>query len=278
MENIDLVVSDDGSADSTLEKLEEHQASWQKGKVTILRGPCQGFAENYRHLIRSVDERYDLFAFSDQDDLWLFDKLSTAANWLSGLGNDIPGLHCSRTEIINEDCRTVGMSPLFDKPPGFRNAIVQSIAGGNTMVLNRAAFKILAESCRRTGFVSHDWWAYLLVSGAGGQVRYTAQPGVRYRQHGENLVGANSSWRARMHRLLMMAGGRFARWNARNIAALRACEDLLSADALSVLDEFEEIRSGPLLKRLLLLQRSGIHRQTFVGQLSLYAACFLRRT
>ena len=85
------------------------------------------------------------------------------------------------------------MSPLFRRPPSFRNALVQSLAGGNTMVLNRPARDLVALASRRARFVSHDWWAYLLVTGAGGAVHYSAKPLVRYRQHAHNLVGANTS-------------------------------------------------------------------------------------
>ena len=39
--------------------------------------------------------------------------------------------------------------------------------------------------------IAHDWWIYLLVSGAGGTVIYDPEPTVRYRQHGGNLIGGN---------------------------------------------------------------------------------------
>ena len=105
----------------------------------------------------------------------------------------LPLLFCSRTLTITESGTPVGMSPLFRRTPSFRNALVQSLAGGNTMVLNRAARDIVALASRRARFVSHDWWAYLLVTGAGGVVHYSAKPLVRYRQHAQNLVGANTS-------------------------------------------------------------------------------------
>ena len=39
--------------------------------------------------------------------------------------------------------------------------------------------------------VAHDWWAYQLVSGAGGTVIYDPEPFVAYRQHAGNLIGGN---------------------------------------------------------------------------------------
>lgn len=275
--DIRLLVSDDGSTDGTRVFLDGLADRWPKGPVAVIDGPRDGFAENYRHLILNSPEDGDLYAFSDQDDLWMPDKLSIAADWFGRIDNTVPGLFCSRTQIVDEQNRVIGLSPLFDTAPSFKNAIVQSIAGGNTMVLNRAARDLLVESCRRTGFVSHDWWSYLLVTGAGGKVCYWAEPQVRYRQHDGNLVGANASWKARMARLVLMAGGRFARWNEVNLKGLLACRDLLTDEARAIVTEFEALRRETMLVRMKRLARSGIHRQTTLGQLSLFAACAMNK-
>src|SRR5690606_17695974 len=121
--------------------------------------------------------------------------------------SDGPALYCTRTRTVSEEGSTVGLSPLFAKPPGFRNALVQSIAGANTMVMNRSAWRLVREASRRTSFISHDWWCYLIVAGAGGVVRYSPVARIGYRQHAKNLVGENNSWRARMSRLSHLMKG-----------------------------------------------------------------------
>ena len=276
-DKIDLLISDDGSSDGTLGYLADLKQRWRKGKVRLLSGPGEGFAENYRHLILNSPAGQGIYAFADQDDEWMPEKLTEAAAWLQSQEPGIPALYCARTQTVDEGGRLSGMSPLFTRPPSFRNAIVQSIAGANTMVFNQAARDLLAESCKRTHFVSHDWWAYLLVSGAGGRVFYSPVPRVHYRQHSSNLVGANTSWRARMARLVLMAGGRFAKWNDMNLKALASCSDLLCDDARDVVLEFRRIRDGRFLDRLSRLRSSGIHRQTALGQMSLYVACMLAK-
>lgn len=275
--SVDMLVSDDGSTDATMETLSKYSSQWTKGRFKIIEGPCRGYSENYRHLILNSEPGHRAYAFSDQDDLWDEGKLEIAHKWLDAQPAGVPALHCGRTRIVDDSGNVIGMSPLFPRTPGFRNALVQSIAGGNTMVMNAQARDILFEACRRTGFVSHDWWAYKIVSGAGGIVRYEREPSVSYRQHDGNIIGSNSTWRARMVRLFLMASGRFVSWNNQDIAALRECGNLLSADAASLLDDFERIRKESLPKRLLLLARSGIHRQTLPGQFSLFLACLLGR-
>ena len=275
--DIDLWISDDGSTDGSLGVLGEIGAEWRKGAFTILRGPGQGFAENFRSLMVNEDIAADYYAFCDQDDVWAPDKLEAAIAWLSRQPADRPALYGGRTRTVDIEGRPVGLSPLFAEPPSFRNAIVQSIAGGNTMVMNRAARDLMAEASRRSGFVSHDWWCYMMVTGAGGNFLYSPEPRVDYRQHVGNLVGSNDGLRARLGRSGFLLSGGFARWTDRNLAGLQACRDLLTDDARDVLDRFAALRTMWLPRRLIELHRSGIHRQTWKGQASLYLASAINR-
>jgi glycosyltransferase involved in cell wall biosynthesis len=270
--SIDIRASDDGSTDGTMAILSDWRGRWNKGGFTISQGPRDGFAENFRALICDEATQGDFFACCDQDDLWEADKLETALAWMRTQDGSAPLLFCSRTQTVTESGTAIGMSPLFARKPSFRNALVQSLAGGNTMVLNRAARDLLAQASRRVRFVSHDWWAYQLVTGAGGVVHYCPEPLVRYRQHAENLVGANTSWPARLARLRLLAGGQFAQWNEVNLAALDKNRALLTPDAIEAMELFARARKGNPVTALASLRKSGVHRQTLKGTLALWAS------
>ena len=274
---IDLWISDDGSTDGTIAIIEAWKARWPKGQVTLVEGPRQGFAANFRSMI--VDRRIDAdcYAFCDQDDVWEPDRLESAIGWMQAHDAKTPLMFCSRTATMTETGSLVGHSPLFARPPSFRNALVQSIAGGNTILLNAAARDLLARASVRSGFVSHDWWAYLIVTASGGIVRYDPRPLVRYRQHAANLVGANVSWRARLSRLGRLFKGDFADWTDLNLEGLAVNRDLLTPDAAACVDLFANGRRGSLFQRLGALRKSGVYRQTFPGTLGLYLAFVLGR-
>lgn len=274
---IDVWASDDGSKDRSMAILEQAAKDWKKGSFRIVEGPRRGFAANFSSLVTNTDSDADYFAFCDQDDLWDENKLAEALDWLAVQDETRPALYCSRTRTITVDGRDVGFSPLFPKTPSFRNALVQSIAGANTMVMNRAAWDVLQEASRRTRFVSHDWWCYLMVTGVGGTVHYSPVARIGYRQHPTNVVGENNSWRARISRLGYLMEGRFVRWNDINLAALAACEDMLTPDALEVIRLFKKARKASLFSRFATLLRSGLYRQTAYGQIGLYVACLLRK-
>lgn len=272
-----IYASDDGSSDSTLDILENYRQRLGSERLVILPGPQQGFAKNFMSLLRRDSIRAPYFAFCDQDDLWHPERLEVGLRQLRALPPNIPALSCSRTQLIDEHDRPIGLSPLFKKPPCFENALVQSIAGGNTMLFNQATRLLLSQTPPDTHIVSHDWWTYILVTGCGGHVFYTSTPTISYRQHGKNIVGANSSPRDRLIRVGKMFKGTFRAWTDDNLRALSFFKSQLSPPNQATLGLFEQGRQASLIRRLKLIHRSAVHRQTLPGTIGLIAAAVLHR-
>lgn len=275
--NWEVWASDDGSEDDTHAILESYKAEWGDEKLSIHFGPAEGFVANFLSLVCKATIQANFYAYSDQDDIWKADKLQRAVDCLKAVPVNVPAIYCSRTRLVDANNNDIGVSPLFTKPPTFTNALIQNIGGGNTMVFNDAARKLLCEVGEDINVVAHDWWAYLLVSGCGGQVYYDAQPSVRYRQHESNLVGSNSTWPARLARIRMLFQGRFRVWNNNNIEALREIEEKLTSENKRILDRFALARQKWLLPRLIGLKRSGIYRQTFLGSMGFVVAAIFNK-
>lgn len=260
--HLNIVASDDGSTDRTLDILKQYL-------LEIHQGPRQGVAANFLSLIDKVDEKSDYYAFADQDDVWLQDKLQRAIELFETVDQTQPVLYCGRTLLVDDHLNPIGHSPLFQKPTGFLNALVQNIGGGNTMVFNKAALKLLRRTENKHLVVAHDWWTYLLISGGGGQVFYDTNPFIYYRQHGKNVVGSNNSWLARLHRIRMLFKGRLKSWITQNTMNLREVSDLLTIEHRQALEAFEKARRSWLIPRYLKIRQLGIYRQTYFGQLGL---------
>jgi glycosyltransferase involved in cell wall biosynthesis len=273
-----VYASDDGSSDGTIEVLEQYRRAWEPGRLSIVAGPRRGFALNFLSLTCRPDIDADYFAYADQDDVWEPEKLARAVARLQRVDASTPSLYGSRTRLIDRDGRVVGQSPLFVRPPGFANALAHNIAGGNTMVFNRAARALIRRSVDAgCAPVTYDWWAYLLVSGAGGVVMYDPEPMVRYRQHGRNLVGARTRPRDRLHNIREMLRGRVTGWSDVNLAALERVRELLTPASARTLDAFRDARRRSLVPRLVGLWRSGVRRQTAGGNVGLWLAAILGR-
>ena len=274
--NWQVWASDDGSTDGTLEILAEYQDRWT-GRMKVVAGPKRGFVTNFLSLVYRSEIQADYYAYSDQDDVWDGDKLTRAVAWLSTVPASVPALYCGRTRLVDEQGRPCGFSPLMQRPPSFANALMQNIAGGNTMVFNQAARILLQEAGPEVEVVTFDWWTYLVVTGCGGQVCYDPLPSLNYRQHEKNLVGASLSWSKRWSRLGFMWKRHYVFWADIHVCALRRLESHLTLENALTLRTFLWARQQPLKGRLLGLKRSGVHRQHAIGQLGLLVAALFNR-
>jgi glycosyltransferase involved in cell wall biosynthesis len=272
-----LVISDDGSSDNTLAIAKQFQLRWGNNRLEVRQGPQQGFCQNFLSMACDSSICADLYGFSDQDDVWMADKLARAvAHFKASNQSQLPRAYGSRTQIVDEALNHLGFSPEFALPRSFRNALVQSISGGNTQVFNQAT-KQLFEQAGLQQVVSHDWWLYQIVKGAGGIFYYDPKPTLLYRQHSQAIVGANSSFRARIERIFYVLNGRFKNWNDINYAALCNISHLLTRDSQEVLEIFGKFRSANFKNRVRLLEVCGLYRQTWQGTLSLWLATIINK-
>ena len=275
--NWTLWVSDDGSTDQTHAILAAFKSGLPEGKVNIVTGPKKGFAANFLSLLMQTEQPADFYAFSDQDDLWLPNKLQLAVKWLHTMASDKPALYCTRTELIDANGRHLGFSTLWPRPPGFQNALTQNIAGGNTMVFNHTAQQLLAEAGNQFEIIAHDWWTYLVVTACGGEVFFDSTPTLQYRQHANNLIGANHELTAPIRSAQRLMAGRFRQWNSQNISALQRLLSHLPPENKNVLKTFSKAREASFFERLRGVYKSGVYRQTLRGNIGLIVATLFRR-
>lgn len=287
-----LVVSDDGSTDTTREIVRDFASAHPGRDIALVEGPRRGATQNFLSLIGQVRPG-EWLAFSDQDDAWLPHRLSRgmqviagpAVNEAAGTQNDAGQAECvglagpaatsSRTIICDDDLRPLNPAPLFRRPPSFRNALVQACMPGNTYLANPAAVALLqagAAAAARADVISHDWWAYQLLAGAGARLVRDPEPTVLYRQHHGNVMGRNDTLRARLARVAMLGAGDFGGWVRDNVAALQGARHLLTKENAALLDGFEAALRAPGPVAAVRMGRMGLYRQTAAQTAALMAA------
>lgn len=271
-----LVVSDDGSTDGTMAILRDYQARWGEARMQIRTGPRIDFRRNFLSMMCDPSIRSEYYAFSDQDDVWLPEKLAVAVAHLSSQDGGVPNAYGGRTIYVDINLKELELSPRFCYPRSFRNAIVQSIAGGNTIVFNNAS-KTLLERAGVQQIISHDWWTYQLVEGAGGRFFFDLDPYVLYRQHPGALVGANTSLRATWVRFVMLLKGKFKVWNTINSVSLLNVGHLLLPQNIDIVTEFLRLREGNIIQRMRIISVIALFRQGWHGNLSLLVAVVLKK-
>ncbi|MCW2279001.1 glycosyltransferase family 2 protein [Heliophilum fasciatum] len=217
---IHITARDDGSTDQSCKLLEDYSLKLKmqpmvgrKRSLQLIKGENIGAAQSFMQLIHDALPDAGYYAFCDQDDVWLPDKMSVAIRVIQERERqnaDCPIMYCSRVTLADEDLHYLGESKIPQRGPAFANALLENIAYGCTVVFNQAAKKRIVDQ-RPTFFLWHDWWLYLVVS-AFGQVIYDPVSRIFYRQHGANSVGSEANpwtnWRRRIRQFLHRMGRR----------------------------------------------------------------------
>ncbi|WP_223065896.1 glycosyltransferase family 2 protein [Paenibacillus caui] len=204
--SLNLLIRDDGSIDSTCSIIENYVEKNQ-GRILFSQGANSGAKGSFFKLIEQSSDGMDYYAFCDQDDIWEPGKLQRAVSLLKQEDNDLPLMYCSATRMVDNTLSYLGTWPSVPrKSLTLYNALVENIAVGCTMVMNRAAMELVKKHLPRdyANVIMHDWWVYLIVS-AFGKVNFDDTPHLLYRQHGGNVLGGQTDgvlakWRKRLKR------------------------------------------------------------------------------
>jgi glycosyltransferase involved in cell wall biosynthesis len=275
--NWSLYISDDGSKDQSIKILDEWKNKLRANRVEIRKGPRDGFAKNFISLLTDPEIKASYYALCDQDDIWYADKLTAAKQFLASCDTELPALYCSRTIFVDENDIIIEPSTAPSRALTFKNALVQNIASGNTMVINQPAHNLFVNCGPDINVYAHDWLIYALITGNGGNVFYDNNVYVRYRQHGENLIGMNSHWKNKLHRLIKLLNGEFSKWISANNSFLEQHRHLLSNENQLILDLFLNSTKYSGLKSVMHLLRSGVYRQNTYENMALYISAWLGR-
>lgn len=177
-----LLVRDDGSKDGTQDLLKAYQ---QKGILQWYTGENLRPAKSFWNLLQNAPKS-DYYAFSDQDDVWMEDKLLVATDMMKDY-EDVPCLYFSAKRLVDKDLNLIA-----DTKDNFLltlgEAMIYNPVTGCTMVINKVLREILLSANPVLPSL-HDSWIYRTCLAVGGKVIYDSIPHIKYRQHGNNVVG-----------------------------------------------------------------------------------------
>jgi glycosyltransferase involved in cell wall biosynthesis len=265
---------DDGSDDNTPDLMRDFAAGTGRGRVTDLNDNLGhvGITTSFLTLLRRAPQNR-IVAFADQDDVWLPEKLARGVTALTSVPAETPGLYCARQHYVDAGLHKVKESPNLPGRLGFPQSMTQNVATGCTVMLNGRAASLLAEA-EAPAETLHDWWAYVLVSAAGGLVILDPVPTVLYRQHANNAVGVPLSPGRRALAALRRGPGAFMRVFRAHMRALEAQENLLSAASRESLNLISAGLHDGVRLRLRALRHPGLKRQSW-AETQLFRLWFL---
>lgn len=179
-EHCRIYIRDDGSTDNTLSILQSYQQ--QHPNIILEAGTNVGAVASFLTLLQKAND-VDYFAFCDQDDIWLPDKISRAVAVLSELPEPANSVYFSNLALVDAALQPLGMT----EPPrlaGFANALVENVITGATAVFG-SNIRSLFLQAQPSQMIWHDWWLYLLASSMG-HLCFDNRPLLQSRRHGQN--------------------------------------------------------------------------------------------
>ena len=189
---IRIYVRDDGSTDGTLQILHRYSRA---GKIRLLRGRNVGYGRSFGRLLKTAGEG-DYWAFCDQDDVWLPDKVKWAVEWLEEQPEGLPALFGSSYELTDENLReTIGTALPPEYSLDFRRALTDCVYMGFAMTFNRP-LRSLMLAADMEKITSHDWWAQLLAVRFGIH-HFDPRIAARHRRLDTSISGMNMKNRIR---------------------------------------------------------------------------------
>lgn len=195
-----ILIRDDGSSDNTIEILRNYKDSHQD-KITLVEGKNMGSKSSFFTLANIALEKFpdsEYYAFADQDDVWLPEKISKAMEILDTDTNPHRLYYCDPV-LVDSKLRKIRDYHLDTRNTLEESFIIQP-ALGCTIVVSFPLLKKIA-ACSPGKFAMHDACAYMLALALGGFVYHDSDALIYYRQHSSNAIGYNQSffhkWRRR---------------------------------------------------------------------------------
>lgn len=190
--NCRLYIRDDGSNGKFTDKLRELQNRYD---FELYLGENFGFLKSFFWLLQQIPDA-DYYAFSDQDDIWLPNKISDAVRWLEDNEAELPLLYHGAYEIQDSAGRNKGCFIYPDNGYDFRRSITENHYSGFAMVINRTmrARMLEADADR---IMYHDWWAANIALGLG-KAHFSSTVCAVHRAHEHNVtritLGRRIAW------------------------------------------------------------------------------------
>lgn len=271
-----LLWRDDGSQDNSQQIMDRFADEVGKHRVKQLLEPKgqAGITSSFMHLLSNAPGEAAFFAFCDQDDVWLPNKLTRAVKFFETVHASEACLYCARQMLVDENLSALGLSPKIKRQPGLGNALVQNIATGCTIMMNREARRHVISAAAPHGTL-HDHWTYLVVCAVGGRVFYDQEPSILYRQHGGNVVGSQAGIGRRIRRALGRGPKPFLQNLANNLGAISTFREHFP-DVERAMPLLTALQSPNPIRRLAALIQFGIYRQSIIEDLLMRVWVLLR--
>ena len=174
----EVIISDDGSSDSTRDIIEEFQKEYKN--IYLVDGSKRGVQKNFENALKHA--KGDILFLSDQDDIWVEGKVDRVLKEFENK-NTLCVVHDA--EIVDSNLNRVQDSffKLKNGKPGLLHNLYKNAFIGCCMAFRKSVFE---KSYPFPDHIEmHDWWIGLVAECMGNTV-FIYEPYLKYRRHSDN--------------------------------------------------------------------------------------------
>ncbi len=180
--NLELIITDDGSSDKTIEIIKNYQKN--DTRIKLYQNEVNlGFVQNFGKAISLC--KGDYIALADQDDIWKKDKLKT---FIAKIGENV--LIYSDADLVDEHAASMEQElirPARKLVSGANNRafLLENCVSGNTLMFKKELLQYILPIPEGASF--HDRWI-VFVATTYGSITYTEEPMTYYRRYSEQIT------------------------------------------------------------------------------------------
>lgn len=270
-----LLIRDDGSSDQTRQiisdyVLKDKRICWIDQDSSINLGVVKSF-----HRLLKIKSA-DIYLFSDQDDVWLPDKIESQLKAASAYPVDVPLLVYMDLKVVDQELNILNESMIKSQSrcanTTLERIMIENTVTGGVSLINHS----LAELWTKTDeIIMHDWYLAILAASMGNLI-FLDQPGELYRQHTNNVIGAKTQ--NKRFKLLRQGPKAIYQRYWKHIQAiqnqvktvLKELEGCLPEHERAILSNWVDIDQHPLLERYRRLKTYRYQKNKWLDQLNLW--------
>jgi rhamnosyltransferase len=253
--SLSVFISDDLSTDDTKDVINFCVQQWDVIRVFDNLEKAHSPAHNFFSLIERIDlDEFDYVVYSDQDDVWLPNKISHAIETI--IDNKVD-CYASNLYIWTNDNQELKILKK-DQPQTSVDYLFQSASAGCTYCLSKDAAillkNVLARHLPRSPkIISHDWITYAVTRSHGFKWVIDNSSQIMYRQHTNNFYGSNVGFHGIFKRATLIKE-KFYIQSLQYVASICRVDEVnqkfISAiDRLNLIDRFFLFTNFYLLRR-----------------------------
>ena len=177
-DNDELIISDDGSTDKTIQIINEYKDN----RIKLIEGPRKGVKQNFANVIGKAEGSY--IFLSDQDDIWMENKIELVLN---AFENNKVSVVIHDTEVIDENLKVT--IPSFFEYRKSGKGVLKNIYKNSYIGCCMAFEANLKQYILPipNDIEMHDQWIGILGETKGKGSLFLKEKLIKYRRHSNNV-------------------------------------------------------------------------------------------